>query len=274
MSRVMSLSPILYRYFSSPLPYLPTLALQETIHHIQLSQRHSHPDVLLLLQHRPVYTTGRRQSSSELDSERIRLSHIGADFVATKRGGQTTFHGPGQLVGYPLLDLSRFTPTMSIREYICRVQRTLRMYLLRSHGIKDVPSHHTGVFLDPNTKIASIGIQVRHRLTSHGFALNLTSEPLPWFDQVVACGLDDVKAGSVESASGKKVKVEVEVESLVEVFGEVFGRRMEPFLGEGDIGPFISAIEEKMPQPWDTSTAPRLPKTTNGPEDRPDVSLS
>jgi lipoyl(octanoyl) transferase 2 len=240
-------TPIFFRYVTHPLPYRPTLALQESIHRIQLAQRRSNPsshqDVFLLLQHRPVYTGGRRQSQSDLESENARLANIGADFVATQRGGQTTYHGPGQIVGYPLLDLSRATPIMSIKDYICRLQTTLQTYLLQSHGIKYVPSDHTGVFLDPKTKIASIGVQVRHRLTTHGFALNVTREPLAWFDQIVACGLDDVKAGSIESAKGMTVKVEDEIDSLIKVFGDVFGREMVPLASEGEVGELIAELE-------------------------------
>jgi lipoate-protein ligase B len=104
------LPPILYHRFAVPLPYTPTLALQHKLHQYQLSRRResqNHPDLLLLLEHRPVYTGGRRQKSEELEEERKRLEGLGADWVATDRGGQTTYHGPGQITGYPLLDLGR-----------------------------------------------------------------------------------------------------------------------------------------------------------------------
>src|ERR1700722_12035372 len=188
----MSLPPIIWRYFSVPLPYAQTLNLQEHIHKLQLLQRsaRSHKDILLLLQHRPVYTLGRRQTDDSARDERARLGDAAADFVLTQRGGQLTYHGPSQIVGYPLLDLSRTSPVMGIREYICRLQKMLEMHLKEAHGLDGVPSEHTGVFLDKVTKVASIGVQVRHRLTSHGFAMNVTREPLAWFDRVVACGLD------------------------------------------------------------------------------------
>ncbi|KAI0311452.1 hypothetical protein OF83DRAFT_1030825, partial [Amylostereum chailletii] len=179
-------------YFTTPLPYARTLHLQESIHALQLLQRRTgshHTDVLLLLQHRPVYTGGRRQTSLELAHERARLETLGADFVATQRGGQTTYHGPGQITGYPLLDLGRAQPATSVRDYICRLERTLRLHLREAHGLAHHASAHTGVFLDARTKVGSIGVQVRHRLTSHGFALNVTREPRAWFDAVVACGL-------------------------------------------------------------------------------------
>lgn len=229
----MSLQPIFYHFFRSPLPYIQTLALQELIHGAQLARRRGakdHRDYLLLLQHRPVFTAGRRQLEDEIREERTRLRRMGADFEATQRGGQLTYHGPGQIVGYPLLDLGRTTPAISIRDYICRIQRTLQEHLRGTHGISSSPSEHTGVFLDAHTKVASIGVQVRHRLTTHGFALNVTREPLAWFDSIVACGLDDVKAGAIAGRSTKKSEAEITVEdeipALVESFGRVFGREM------------------------------------------------
>jgi len=254
------MSSILYHHFKIPLPYAPTLALQEKLHELQLVQRRtdSHKDILLLLQHRPVYTAGRRQTASEVHDERIRLTNMGADFIVTTRGGQLTYHGPGQLVGYPLLDLSRTTPTIGIRDYVCRMQKTLESYLREAHNIEHFPSDHTGVFLDPATKIASIGVQVRHRLTSHGFAMNVTKEPVAWFDQVVACGLGDVKAGSIEGAAGKKVTVEDVVPGMVTIFERIFERNFAKMdLGAvGEIGEAISAVEEEALKAGDWLIAP------------------
>ena len=179
--------------------------------------------------------------------ERARLTSIGADFVTTARGGQLTYHGPGQLVGYPLLDLSRTSPTMGIRDYICRMQRTIETYLLEAHGIKHVPSDHTGVFLNPTTKVASIGVQIRHRLTTHGFAMNVTREPVGWFDQVVACGLDEVKAGCIETVTGSKVTVGDVVPGVLNVFERMFERNMIKLVVEaaGEVGEAIAAVQEE-----------------------------
>lgn len=256
----MSLPPILYHYFPKPLPYGPTLALQERLHQLQLSQRRSgaHSDLLLLLQHRPVYTAGRRQTEAEIHDERVRLTALGADFVTTARGGQTTYHGPGQLVGYPLLDLSRPTPTMGIRDYICRMQKSIERYLREVHGIEHIPSEHTGVFLDERTKIASIGVQVRHRLTSHGFAMNVTQEPVRWFEQVVACGLTDVKAGSIEGALGKEVGVEAAAKGMVDIYKGAFEREFAQLdlNKSGEVGEAIAELEEIASQAGEWPTSP------------------
>ena len=257
----MSLPPILYHYFKTPLPYIPTLALQEALHSIQLKQRRasdSHQDILLLLQHRPVYTGGRRQPESELAAERARLTNIGADFLRTQRGGQLTYHGPGQLVGYPLLDLGRTTPAMGIRDYICRMQKMIENHLQEAHGIAHIPSKHTGVFLNATTKVGSIGVQVRHRLTTHGFAFNVTSEPIPWFDEIVACGLADVKAGCIERAARKAVNVEDVVPDVVNAFGRLFERDMEKLEVEkaGEVGELIAEMEDEARKAGQWSKAP------------------
>jgi len=243
------LPPILYHYFSRPLPYHRALQLQESIHALQLQQRRSssasHRDILLLLQHKPVYTGGRRQTQSETASERARLTALGADFVLSRRGGELTYHGPGQIVGYPLLDLGRAKPAIGIRDYICRLQRVLSLHLREAHGLRPATSEHTGVFLGEHEKVASIGVQVRHRLTTHGFAMNVTREPRAWFDKVVACGLADVKAASIEGATGRNVQVETEVPGIVERFGRVMERHMVPLQPESsELSELVYALEK------------------------------
>ncbi|KAF8191403.1 hypothetical protein K438DRAFT_1830453 [Mycena galopus ATCC 62051] len=254
--------PALYHYFRTPLPYAQTLALQERIHQLQLLHRKtsSHKDILLLLQHRPVYTAGRRQTEESVQDERARLTNIGADFVTTARGGELTFHGPGQIVGYPLVDLSRSSPPISVRDYVCRVQKALELHLWEAHGIKHAPSDHTGVFVDGNTKIASIGVQVRHRLTTHGFAINITREPISWFDQVVACGLADVKAGAVEIVKGKEMVIHAEIPGLLSRFGRLLDREFQPInVGEeGELGEAIVAAEEEALRAGDWAKGPQL----------------
>ncbi|KAF7353654.1 putative lipoyltransferase 2, mitochondrial [Mycena venus] len=234
--------PALYHYFRTPLPYAQTLALQERIHQLQLL----HP--------------GRRQTEESVQDERARLTNIGADFVTTARGGELTFHGPGQIVGYPLIDLSRSSPPISVRDYVCRVQKALEQHLLEAHGIKHAPSDHTGVFVDANTKIASIGVQVRHRLTTHGFAMNITREPIPWFDQVVACGLADVKAGAVETVKNKEMDIHAEIPGLVARFGQMLEREFVPMnvAEEGEIGEAIAIAEEDALKAGDWANAPQL----------------
>ncbi|KAF8588536.1 lipoyltransferase [Ramaria rubella] len=248
--------PIIFHSFSRPLPYVQVLALQQQIHELQLQQRRaspgSHQDVLLLLEHRPVYTAGRRQSDDEVRRESTRLRLLGADFVATKRGGQTTYHGPGQVVGYPLFDLARMR--LSIAGYICKIQTLLKQHFLENHRTPTVDSDNTGVFLTSNVKLASIGVQVRHRLTSHGFAYNVTREPLAWFDQIIACGLAEVNAGCVVDATGHDVPMQEDVKSLVTTASRVFDREMIKLdtMKEGPLEHAVRKLERsaELLEPW------------------------
>ncbi|KAI8983380.1 lipoyltransferase [Trametes punicea] len=259
----MRLPPVFYHCFREPLPYMQGLRLQEQIHQHQLLTRKNygnHRDFLFLLEHRPVYTFGRRQGSdSEGAMEALRLRATGADVVLTLRGGQTTYHGPGQIVGYPLLDLGRTSPPMGIRDYICRMQKLLEAHLAEEHNIQHAPSEHTGVFLDERTKVASIGVQVRHRLTTHGFALNVTPEPLPWFDKVVACGLADVKAGCIAHAIKLRTAIDSitvanELPGLIQRFGRVYEREMVPLdlsaQGEAENAVLEAELVSRNQGPW------------------------
>ncbi|KDQ17464.1 hypothetical protein BOTBODRAFT_53073 [Botryobasidium botryosum FD-172 SS1] len=237
--------PILYHVSTLPLRYQPTLLLQNQIHALQLARRRvsaDYPDVLLLLQHRPVFTAGRRQNDTLAEEERLRK--LGADWVSTSRGGQTTYHGPGQIVGYPMFDIGRMG--LSPRTYVCYLEKMLQKLALDEHGLAHYPSEHTGLFLGPTLKVGSIGVQIRHRLTTHGFAVNITCEPTGWFDQVVACGLADVKAESISGAVGKDTSVEEEMPKVVDVFGKIFKREMRELSGEGEdeIMALIAGVEE------------------------------
>ncbi|GAC95287.1 hypothetical protein PHSY_002862 [Pseudozyma hubeiensis SY62] len=199
-------------------------------------------DTLLLLQHRPVYTEGRRHDSeNHLVSSHLRS--LGADFHLTKRGGQITYHGPGQLVGYPILNLGSMN--LASRCYVDRIQDSL-IGLLKSRAVSTVPppDDHTGVWADEYHKIASIGIQVRHRISSHGFALNVEKRSMAGFKHIVACGIVGRNMTCLQDRldpngpfekyntykQGQEVDREEKVESIAEAymqhFAEVFGRQV------------------------------------------------
>jgi lipoate-protein ligase B len=152
---------------------------------------------------------------------------------------------------------------MGIRDYICHLQTALKTLLRDRHGVVTGTSEHTGVFLDERTKVGSIGVQVRHRLTTHGVALNVTEEPRGWFDQIVACGLTEVRAGSVmgavralakgkggdgnENGNGKMLNMEEEAWAFTEVLGKQLGRKMEVMdvKNMGEIGEAIAELEQE-----------------------------
>lgn len=235
---------VLWYLFSKPVPYEAALKLQENLHCLQLSRRRRDlncPEILLLLEHRPVYTTGRRQRLDALANERRRLQRLGAESIATRRGGETTFHGPGQVVGYPLLDLRRMSvsPTellpesendlgqLSVRDYVCLLQQMMTSFA-HGHGVPTARSDHTGVFVSPTAKLGSIGVQVRHRFTTHGFSINITEEPIPWFRQVVACGLPGVEATSIAGVKGTAMTVNDCAKGLKLHFEAHFGTKLHP----------------------------------------------
>ncbi|WVQ68509.1 lipoyl(octanoyl) transferase [Kwoniella botswanensis] len=240
-----SLPPLRYHIFREPLPYPVGLELQKDIIDVRLKAKRDDPagsrgkgDVVLMLEHTPTYTTGRRDNSpnpNELHPEERKVQNVGANFYITKRGGQVTYHGPGQLVGYPILDLNVMeTPTRCYVEYL---QAMLAEYAKDDLGIQGVlaphPEGHVGVFSSPTEKFASIGIHLSHRITSHGFAMNITPQPIKWFDLVMACGLADVKATSLHqlippSSKGGLPSVRNVAESLIPKFGDLFSRGIIP----------------------------------------------
>lgn len=177
--------------------YLETLALQRTLRLERLSGNAPH-DMLLLVEHEPVYTMGRGTRESSLPLSPALLEARGATVVEVERGGDVTWHGPGQLVGYPILDLQQHRP--DLHWYL----RTIESALIASLGTVGVPAEtnpgHTGVWTG-GRKIASIGVHVKQWVTLHGFALNVAPD-LAWFESIVPCGIAGVQMTSVARERG------------------------------------------------------------------------
>lgn len=172
----------------------------------------SEPDYLLLLEHEPVYTIGRTQDQSSL-RDSTALPH---PVFVTNRGGQATYHGPGQLVGYPLLDLK--TRGQDLHLYL----RALEECLIQTCASLNIAAGRqedlTGVWVGPR-KLASIGVGVRRWVSMHGFALNICG-PLEGFAHITPCGLGGVEMTSLEQEGA----VGLTVEKAAELIGERFGR--------------------------------------------------
>jgi len=169
--------------------FADALALQEEI----VAQKRadvSSPDELLLLEHEPVYTIGRTPDRSSL----LGASHLPYPLFPINRGGQATYHGPGQLMGYPIIDLRRYGQDLH------RYLRWLEQLLIDLLAEYDIAAERreglTGVWIE-NRKIASIGVGVRHWITMHGFALNVCGDLTP-FDKIVPCGISNVTMTSME----------------------------------------------------------------------------
>ena len=171
-------------------------------------------DELLLLEHEPVYTIGRTPDKSSLRG----AEHLPHPLFPINRGGQATYHGPGQLIGYPIIDLRNCG--QDLHRYL-RWLEDLLVETLTTIGIAATTrTGLTGVWVE-NRKIASIGVGVRHWITMHGFALNVCGDLSP-FDQIVPCGISNVTMTSIEKETGRQDSV-MEVASRV---GEVASRRI------------------------------------------------
>jgi lipoyl(octanoyl) transferase len=156
-------------------------------------------DQLLLLEHEPVYTIGRTPDRSSL----LGNAHLPYPLFSINRGGQATYHGPGQLMGYPIIDLRRCG--QDLHKYL-RWLEQLVIDLLARHDIAAQRRESlTGVWVE-NRKIASIGVGVRHWITMHGFALNLCGDLSP-FDHIVPCGINNVTITSMEKETKKSFTV-------------------------------------------------------------------
>lgn len=176
------------------------------------------PDTLLLLSHPPVVTLGRGGSPAHVVATAEELAERRVEFVQTDRGGDVTFHGPGQIVGYPIVDLSR--RGRDLHRYMRDVEETL-IRALEGFGIEaDRIEGLTGVWVD-GAKVAAIGIRVSRWITHHGFALNVDTD-LSYFDLIVPCGIADRRVTSMEELLGRPVD-RAEVEAALEAaFAEVF----------------------------------------------------
>lgn len=189
------------------------------------------PDTLLLLEHSPVYTTGRRDASANL---RIAPELLGAPLVETDRGGDITFHGPGQLVAYPTIDLR--AARLGVVDYVRSLEEVI-IRTLRDNGIESRTDFGlTGVWVG-NEKIAAIGVRVSRPggaaggwITTHGIALNVSVD-LAWFDRIIPCGIADRGVTSMERLRGDAPALKDVAGRLAARFGEVFGCRMQPARG-------------------------------------------
>ena len=157
------------------------------------------PDEILLLEHEPVYTIGRTPDKSSL----LGAAHLPHPLFAINRGGQATYHGPGQLMGYPIVDLRRCG--QDLHRYLRWLEQTLIEFLADYEISATQREGLTGVWID-HRKIASIGVGVRHWITMHGFALNVCGDLSP-FAQIVPCGISQVTMASMAKEIGKPLEV-------------------------------------------------------------------
>jgi len=190
----------------SRMAFADALALQEQLVADKRADQ-SLDDELLLLEHEPVYTIGRTPDQSSLRG----AGHLPHPLFPINRGGQATYHGPGQLVGYPIIDLRRCG--QDLHRYLRWLEELLVETLAETGIAAATRPGLTGVWV-AERKIASIGVGVRHWITMHGFALNVAGDLSP-FTQIVPCGLSNVTMTSIEKETGRTFSVE-EIAGLVE----------------------------------------------------------
>jgi lipoyl(octanoyl) transferase len=194
-------------HLPEPVSYEQGLRLQEQ--HVDAILAGTGSDTILLLEHEPVYTIGRLRDQSSLRD----AASLPYPVFETNRGGQATYHGPGQLVGYPILDLNPRGRNLhahlrSLEEALIRACVDFGVQAGRREGL-------TGVWVE-NRKLASIGVGVRKWISMHGFAINVSNQSLPPFFAITPCGLDGVSMTSLATEAGREITVR-EAAAVVEV---------------------------------------------------------
>jgi lipoate-protein ligase B len=178
------------------------------------------PDVLLLLEHPPVYTKGRRSTADELPMGEDWYRMQGIEVTDTDRGGRVTYHGPGQLVGYPIVDLGAYGD--DVHEYIRRMERVM-IESLGEWGVEaGCIEGQTGVWVS-DRKIGSIGVHVDRGVTTHGFAINVNNDLQP-FEWIVPCGIEACRMTSLTRELGAEQDMGAFMNTVARVFGELYER--------------------------------------------------
>ncbi len=202
----------------APLPYAEALALQQDL--VTRRAAGTCADTLVLLQHPPVITLGRNADPAGVLATGDQLAAAGVSVVRVERGGQATYHGPGQWVGYPIVDLRQ--RGLGVRRYVTALEEVLLHTCARFGVVAQRQPGRPGLFTGSG-KIAAIGVAVRRGVSFHGFALNVCPD-LSHYQWIVPCGLTDVPPTSLERERGEAPELEEVAQALVEEFRAVFAR--------------------------------------------------
>jgi len=207
------------------IPYLAAWELQRQL--VEARKGGDVPDVLLLCQHPHVITLGRNGRREHLRANDGLLAQMGIEFHPSDRGGDITYHGPGQIVGYPILDLAGYR--RDVRWYVTQLEETM----IRASADFGVAAHRVeerhGVWVDTPSgeeKLGALGVHLSRWVTSHGFAYNVSTD-LRYFDLIVPCGIAGSRATSLERILRRAVETAAARESLAAHFGAVFGCNLE-----------------------------------------------
>jgi lipoyl(octanoyl) transferase len=228
-----------YLLNAGTLPYGEAWDLQRSLA-AAVSQR-AIPDTIVLLEHPPVITLGRRTAEEELHLP----EGAEVEVVETDRGGKSTYHGPGQLVAYPILDLHRHGK--DVKGYV----RKLEQAILRTLALLDIEATTieglTGVWLErPPRKIASIGVHVARWITTHGYALNVSLDPAPFTEWITACGLEDAAFTTMARETGRPVRVDEVRPFAAQGLAEAFDLELDELPAEDFDGFWPQPIHAKL----------------------------
>jgi len=178
------------------------------------------PDTLILVEHPPVITVGRFSTGANVVASREFLADRGIEVIQTTRGGDVTYHGPGQLVGYPIFHLKELG--LGVKAYIQTLEEVFTRYLDESCGIRaEAGEGQIGVWIE-NRKITAIGVYVSHFVSMHGFAFNINTD-LSHFSYIIPCGITDKEVTSLEKEKGEKQDFDAVAEGVVDTLSRVFG---------------------------------------------------
>ena len=193
------------------------------------------PDVLLLLEHPPVYTRGRRSTSDELPMGEDWYRMQGIEVRESDRGGRVTYHGPGQLVGYPIVSLKPYGD--DVHEYIRRMERLIVAALSHWSVEAEIVDGLTGVWTPDRRKIASIGVHVNRGVTTHGFAINVNNDLQP-FEWIVPCGIESCRMTSL----ARELAAEQDLDAFATTVGGRFADVYERSPVEIDVADLVERI--------------------------------
>jgi lipoyl(octanoyl) transferase len=239
------------------------LALQQELVELRHQQRIG--NTLLLLEHPPVLTLGRNSSRSNVVASDELLARRGVTVHEINRGGDVTYHGPGQLVGYPIVDLRSYTPRLGAVEFVRLLEEALIRFCAEYAVQTQRIVGRTGVWTSPNCsaeemKIAAIGVHISRAVTSHGFAINITTD-LRDFDLIVPCGITDKAVTSLENETCQRVPtLESAANEVARQIGFVFG---EQVLAVDSLADFLaSAYSRPILTPEEIERARAVPEDT------------
>jgi lipoate-protein ligase B len=235
--------------FPTPVSYAVAWELQSRIHaERSLDLR---PDTLLVLEHQPVYTLGRRTQESHWGGDEEKLRAGGTELHRVNRGGSVTYHGPGQVLLYPILKLARYSagPRHFVRLLEEVAIRVLNLWEIAGHRVEKRPG--VWVTAPVPAKIAAVGVRVERGITSHGLALNVDMDLTP-FHRIHPCGFADCSVTSMAALRNSALLVDVVKRDLARVFGTVFGTDWPTFTVE----------DRQLPQPAVPDTTARTRSST------------